>query len=151
MPLIWEKIRWFFSKNPTKGVHPDEAVAVGAAIMADIITRGETGVLLLDVVPLDIGLALPDGRFKVVIPKNTTVPVKQTQIFTTHKDSQTSVQLTVMQGDNSKAAENELLSKINFHGLPAMPKGQVKIEVTFAVDTEGILVVPPKTPSLTRK
>jgi len=144
MPLIWEKIRWYFSKNPSKGVHPDEAVAVGAAIMADIITRGETGVLLLDVVPLDIGLALPDGRFKVLIPKNTTVPVKKSQVFTTHKDNQTSVQLTVMQGDSDKAKDNELLSKVNFYGLQALPKGKVKIEVTFAVDTEGILTVTAK-------
>ena len=144
MPLIWEKIRWYFSKNPSKGVHPDEAVAVGAAIMADIITRGETGVLLLDVVPLDIGLGLPDGRFKVIIPRNTTVPVKKTQVFTTHKDNQSSVQLTVMQGDSPNAAENELLSKINFHGLPPMPKGREKIEVTFSVDTEGILTVTAK-------
>ncbi len=141
MPLVWEKIKNYFGKSPSKGVHPDEAVAIGAAIMADIITRGETGVLLLDVVPLSIGLGLPDGRFKELIPKNTTVPVKKSMIFTTHKDDQSSVQLVVLQGDSAWAKENELLSKIAFTGLPAKPKGEVKVEVTFAVDTEGILTV----------
>ncbi len=144
MPLIWEKIRSYFGKNPSKGVHPDEVVAVGAAIMADIITRGETGILLLDVVPLSIGLALPNGRFKVTIPKNTTVPVKKSQIFTTHKDNQTSVRLVVMQGESPKAEDNELLSIVSFTGLPPRPKGEVKIEVTFSVDTDGILTVSAK-------
>jgi len=143
MPLVWEKIKTFFGKNPSKGVHPDEAVAVGAALMADIITRGETGILLLDVVPLSIGLALPDGRFNVLIPQNTTVPVKKAGIFTTQKDNQTSVQLTVMQGSSDKAAENEPLTKIKF-AIPPLPKGQVKVEVTFAVDTDGILTVTAK-------
>ena len=144
MPMIWEKIRWYFSKNPSKGVHPDEAVAVGAAIMADIINTGETDIILLDVVPLDIGLELPDGRFKLIIPKNTPVPVKQTRIFQTHKDNQTSVQLTVRQGDSEEASENELLSKINFFGLAPLPKGQVKIEVSFSVNNEGELTVTAK-------
>ncbi len=141
MPLVWEKIKSYFGKPPSKGVHPDEVVAMGAAIMADIITRGETGVLLLDVVPLSIGLALPDGRFKVIIPKNTTVPVKKKQIFTTHKDNQTSVRLVIMQGESPRAEDNELLSVVSFTGLTPRPKGEVKIEVTFSVDTEGILTV----------
>lgn len=141
MPLVWEKLKVFFGKNPSKGVHPDEAVAVGAAIMADIITRGETGILLLDVVPLSIGLGLPDGRFKEIIPKNTPIPVKKSMVFTTHKDNQSSVQLVVMQGDSVWAKENELLGKIALTGLPPKPKGEVKIEVTFSVDTEGILTV----------
>jgi len=144
MPLVWEKIKSYFGKTPSKGVHPDEAVAVGAAIMADIITRGETGILLLDVVPLSIGLGLSDDRFKVIIPKNTTVPVKKTESFTTYKDNQTSVRLVVMQGDSPKASENELLSKISFTGLPPRPKGEIKIEVSFSVDTEGILTVSAK-------
>ena len=141
MPMVWEKIKNYFNKSPSKGVHPDEAVAIGAAIMADIITRGETGVLLLDVVPLSIGLGLPDGRFKVIVPKNTTVPVKKSMVFTTNKDNQPSVQLVVMQGDSAFAKDNELLSKVALTGLPAMPKGEVKVEVTFSVDTEGILTV----------
>jgi len=141
MPLVWEKIKNYFGKSPSKGVHPDEAVAIGAAIMADIITRGETGVLLLDVVPLSIGLGLPDGRFKVIIPKNTTMPVRKTMVFTTHRDNQSSVQLVVMQGDSAWAKDNELLSKVALTGLPQKPKGEVKVEVTFSVDTEGILTV----------
>jgi molecular chaperone DnaK len=141
MPMVWEKLKALFGKSPSKGVHPDEAVAIGAAIMADIITRGETGVLLLDVVPLSIGLGLPDGRFKEIIPKNTTQPVKKKMVFTTHKDNQTSVQLKVMQGDSAWAKDNELLSKIALTGLPPKPKGEVKVEVTFSVDTEGILTV----------
>jgi len=141
MPLVWEKLKNFFGKSPSKGVHPDEAVAIGAAIMADIITRGETGVLLLDVVPLSIGLGLPDGRFKEIIPNNTTVPVKKSMTFTTHKDNQSSVKLVVMQGESVWAKDNELLSKVALTGLPARPKGEVKVEVTFSVDTEGILTV----------
>jgi molecular chaperone DnaK len=141
MPLVWEKIKNLFGKSPSKGVHPDEVVAVGAAIMADIITRGETGVLLLDVVPMSVGLALPRDRFKKIIPANSQVPIKRTEVFTTSKDNQKSVGITVCQGESSRASENETLQHISFTDLPPGKKGQVKIEVTFHIDTENILTV----------
>ncbi len=103
MPLIWEKIKEYFGKSPSKGVHPDEVVAMGAAIMADIISRGETGVLLLDVVPMSIGLGLADNRFKPIIPRNSQTPVKKTEVFTTGKDNQKNVKLTILQGDSKEA------------------------------------------------
>ncbi len=146
MPLVWEKIKKYFGRSPSKGVHPDEVVAVGAAIMADIITRGQTGILLLDVVPMSIGLALPGDRFKKIITANSQVPIKRTEVFTTSKDNQKSVGITVCQGESSKASENEMLQHISFTGLPPGRKGEVKVEVTFNVDTENILSVTAKDP-----
>jgi molecular chaperone DnaK len=141
MPLIWEKIRTYFGKSPSKGVHPDEVVAMGAAIMADIVSRGETGVLLLDVVPLSIGLELPGKRFKRIIPRNSQIPVKRTEVFTTAKDDQKSVKITVLQGESENADEDEVLAKVVFSDLPSHKKGELKIEVTFSVNTDGILTV----------
>ena len=141
MPMIWDRIRGFFGKNPSKGVHPDEVVAVGAAIMADIITRGETGVLLLDVVPLSIGLELPGNRFKRIIPRNSQTPIKRTEIFSTGKDDQKSVKLTIIQGENEEADKNEMLAKVILSDLPPHKKGELKIEVTFSVNADGILTV----------
>jgi len=141
MPLIWEKIKEFFGKSPSKGVHPDEVVAMGAAIMADIISRGETGVLLLDVVPLSIGLALPDNRFKQIIPRNSQTPIKRTEVFTTGKDNQKNVKLTVVQGESPEADKNEFLGKVVLSDLPPHKKGELQIEVTFSVDAENMLTV----------
>jgi molecular chaperone DnaK len=151
MPLLWEKVKYYFGRSPSKGVHPDEVTAMGAAIMADILSRGETGVLLLDVVPLSIGLALPGGRFKKIISRNSTTPIKKTEVFTTSKDNQKSVSITVMQGDNAKVEENEVLSSFAFTGLPPHRKGQLRIEVTFAVDADGILTVSARDQSTGRK
>jgi molecular chaperone DnaK len=141
MPLIWEKIKNHFGKTPSKGVHPDEVVAMGAAIMADIISKGETGILLLDVVPLSIGLELPGNRFKKLIPRNSQTPVKKTETFSTGKDDQKSVKVTVRQGEHLEADKNELLAKISLKDLPPHKKGQLKIDVTFAVNSDGILTV----------
>ena len=138
MPMIWEKIRAFFGKSPSKGVHPDEVVAAGAAIMADILSQGETGVLLLDVVPLSIGLQLPGNRFKRIIPRNSQTPIKRSEIFTTAKDDQKSVKITVLQGENEDADQNEVLAKVIFSDLPPHKKGELKIEVTFSVNADGI-------------
>jgi len=141
MPLIWEKIKNHFGKTPSKGVHPDEVVAMGAAIMADIISKGETGILLLDVVPLSIGLELPGNRFKKLIPRNSQTPVKKTETFSTGKDDQKSVKVTVRQGEHLEADKNELLAKISLKDLPPHKKGKLKIDVTFAVNSDGILTV----------
>jgi molecular chaperone DnaK len=141
MPLIWDKIRQFFGKSPSKGVHPDEVVAMGAAIMADIISRGETSILLLDVVPMSIGLQLPGNRFKPLIPRNSQIPIKRTEMFTTGKDNQKNVKLTVLQGDSEEADKNERLGNLLVSELPPHKKGELKIEVTFAVNTDGILTV----------
>ncbi len=141
MPLIWEKIKNQFGKTPSKGVHPDEVVAMGAAIMADIISRGETGILLLDVVPLSIGLELPGNRFKSLIPRNSQTPVKKTETFATGKDNQKSVKLTVRQGEHREADKNELLAKVSLKDLPPSRKGELKIDVTFSVNADGILTV----------
>lgn len=141
MPLIWEKIKEYFGRSPSKGVHPDEVVAMGAAIMADIISRGETGILLLDVVPLSIGLGLPNNRFKPIIPKNSQTPIKRTEVFATGKDNQKNVKLTVLQGDSLEADKNDLLAKVVFGDLPPHKKGELKIEVTFSVSAENLLTV----------
>ncbi len=141
MPLIWEKIKQCFGKSPSKGVHPDEVVAMGAAIMSDIISRGETGVLLLDVVPLPIGLALPGNRFKEIIPRNSQTPIKKSEVFTTGKDNQKNVKITVLQGEDPEADKNEVLSQVVLSDLPPHKKGELKIEVTFSVNAEGILTI----------
>ncbi|MFO8056185.1 MAG: Hsp70 family protein [bacterium] len=141
MPLIWEKIKNHFGKSPSKGVHPDEAVAIGAAIMADIMSRGETGILLLDVVPMSIGLELPGNRFKSLIERNSQTPIKRTETFSTGKDNQKSVKITVRQGEHREADKNELLAKVSLKDLPPHRKGELKIDVTFAVNADGILTV----------
>jgi molecular chaperone DnaK len=141
MPMIWEKIRSYFGRSPSKGVHPDEVVAMGAAIMADILSRGETGVLLLDVVPLSIGLALPGNRFKPIIPRNSQIPIKRQEIFTTAKDNQKSVKITVLQGENEDAKKNEVLANVAFSDLPPHKKGELKIEVSFSINADGLLTV----------
>jgi molecular chaperone DnaK len=144
MPLIWTKIHEFFGKSPSKGVHPDEVVSMGAAIMADIISKGETGVLLLDVVPRSIGLQLPNNRFKSIIPRNSQTPIKRTEIFSTGKDNQKSVKITVLQGESNEADKNEKLAKVAVTDLPPHKKGELIIEVIFSVNADGILTVTAK-------
>ncbi len=141
MPLIWEKIKEYFGKSPSKGVHPDEVVAMGAAIMADIISSGETGVLLLDVVPLSIGLKLGNNKFKVLIPRNSQTPVKKTETFTTGKDDQKNIKLTILQGESEEADKNELLAKVLITDLPPAKKGELQILTSFTVNADGILNV----------
>lgn len=145
MPLIWKKMYEFFSKPPSKGVHPDEVVASGAAIMSDILSRGgASDLLLVDVVPLSFGLVLPNGKFKKIIARNVPMPAKKSKMFTTYQDNQSSVKISVAQGESDLAADNELLQTISLKGIPPMPKGEPKIEVTFTIDADGILQVSAK-------
>lgn len=142
MPMVWQKIEKLFGKSPSKGVHPDEVVAMGAAIMGELIaTKGQQEVLLMDVVPVSFGLVLPNDRFKKIIPRNTAIPVRKTRVFTTSKDNQTSVRISVAQGESGKASENELLKNIAFRGLRPAPAGEAKVEVTFSIDADGILQI----------
>jgi len=145
MPMVWRKIEQLFGKAPSKGVHPDEVVALGAAIMGDLIARkGQQEVLLMDVVPVSFGLILPDNRFKKIINRNTTIPARKTKTFTTSRDDQTSVKISVAQGESANADENELLKHIAFRGLRPAPSGEAKVEVTFAIDADGILHITAK-------
>jgi molecular chaperone DnaK len=145
MPMVWRKINKFFNKPPSKGVHPDEVVALGAAIMADLIARkGQEDILLMDVVPVSFGLVLPGNKFKKIIDRNTQIPVRKTRIFTTSRNDQTSVKISVAQGESPNANENELLKNIAFRGLRPAPAGEAKVEVTFAIDADGILQITAK-------
>jgi molecular chaperone DnaK len=144
MPLIWKKIDEYFGKSPSKGVHPDEVVAMGAAILADMISRDESKVKLVDVVPLSIGLRLPGNRFKRIIQRNSHIPIEKTESFTTSKDDQKNVKITVLQGESEQADENEMLAKVIVSDLPPHKKGELEIEVKFSVDVDGILTVTAK-------
>ena len=145
MPMVWRKINKLFNKPPSKGVHPDEVVALGAAIMADLIARkGQKDILLMDVVPVSFGLVLPGNKFKKIIERNTPIPVRKTRTFTTNSDNQTSVKISVAQGESPNANENELLKNIAFRGLNPAPAGKAKVEVTFAIDADGILQITAK-------
>ena len=145
MPMVQRKISKLFNKPPSKGVHPDEVVALGAAIMGDLIARkGQQELLLMDVVPVSFGLVLPGNRFKKIIERNTPIPVRKTRVFTTSHDDQTSVKISIAQGESPGASENELLKNIAFRGLNPAPAGQAKIEVTFSIDADGILQITAK-------
>ncbi|MFP2929415.1 TIGR02266 family protein [Pyxidicoccus sp. 3LG] len=139
-PLVHEKITKFFGKPPSKGVHPDEAVALGAALLAHSLGQLE-GVVLIDVLPMAIGVGLPGGRFKPVLERNTSLPATKSYSLATHRDGQTELELTVFQGDSDKAAENEYLGTLKLAGLPKRPRGGVQVSITFEVNNESLLKV----------
>ncbi|HVE84741.1 MAG TPA: molecular chaperone DnaK, partial [Myxococcales bacterium] len=141
MPLISEKVKAFFHKDPCKGVHPDEVVALGAAIQANALTSEAGQVLLLDVTPQSLGVAIAGGYTRRLIPRNTTVPTSATELFNTSKDGQTTVKIMVLQGENEIAHQNELLGEFVLSGLREAPRGVVEIEVTFDINAEGIVSV----------
>jgi len=151
MPLIWKKIDEYFGKSPSKGVHPDEVVAMGAAILADMIDKGSSDVKLIDVVPLSIGLQLSRNRFKPIIARNSKIPIERTESFTTQKDNQKNVKITVLQGEDEDADQNEILAKAVFSDLPPHKKGELKVQVVFSVDEDGILTVTAKDESTGRE
>ncbi len=144
MPLVQEKVTAFFGKEPRKDVNPDEAVAVGAALQGAVLAGDVTDVLLLDVTPLSLGIETMGSVATPVIEKNTTIPTKKSQIFSTADDNQTAVTIHVVQGERKQAAQNKSLGRFDLADIPPAPRGMPQIEVTFDIDSNGILNVSAK-------
>ena len=144
MPKVQEKVKEFFGKEPRKDVNPDEAVAVGAAIQAGVLKGDVKDVLLLDVTPLSLGIETLGGVMTKLIQKNTTIPTKAQQVFSTADDNQTAVTIHVLQGEREMARDNKSLGQFNLTDIPAAPRGMPQIEVTFDIDANGILHVSAK-------
>lgn len=144
MPKVRDAVKEFFGKEPFKGVNPDEAVAIGAAIQAGVLSGGTTDILLLDVTPLSLGIETLGGVMTKLIPANSTIPTKKTQVFSTAADNQTEVEIKVLQGDRAMAADNKVLGRFNLMGIPPAPKGVPQIEVGFDIDANGIVNVSAK-------
>ncbi len=144
MPKIVETVKQFFGKQPHQGVNPDEVVAVGAAIQAAVLSGEVKDVLLLDVTPLSLGIETLGGVFTRIIERNTTIPTKKSQIFSTAEDNQTAVTIRVYQGEREIAAQNKLLGQFDLVGIPPAPRGVPQIEVTFDIDANGIVNVSAK-------
>src|SRR5881409_3064075 len=141
MPKVQDIVKTFFGKEPHKGVNPDEVVAIGAAIQGGVLAGEVKDVLLLDVTPLSLGIETLGGVTTVLIPRNTTIPTKKSEIFTTAADSQTSVEVHVLQGERQMARDNRTLGRFHLIGIPPAPRGVPQIEVTFDIDANGILNV----------
>lgn len=144
MPAVVELVRKFFGKEPHKGVNPDEVVAVGAAIQGGVLQGEVKDVLLLDVTPLSLGIETLGGVFTKLISRNTTIPTKKSEIFSTAADNQTSVEIHVLQGEREMARDNKTIGRFHLDGIPPAPRGVPQIEVTFDIDANGILHVSAK-------
>jgi len=144
MPLVQKRVTEFFGKEPRRDVNPDEAVAVGAAIQAAVLSGEVTDVLLLDVTPLSLGIETMGGVASTLIEKNTTIPTKKTQVFSTADDNQTAVTIHVVQGERKQAAQNKSLGRFDLSDIPPSPRGMPQIEVAFDLDANGILNVSAK-------
>jgi molecular chaperone DnaK len=144
MPAVIEKVRQVFGREPHKGVNPDEVVAVGAAIQAGVLKGEVKDVLLLDVTPLTLGIETLGGVMTSLITRNTTIPTSKSQVFSTAADSQTSVEIHVLQGERPMAAQNKSIGRFILDGILPAPRGMPQIEVTFDIDANGILNVSAK-------
>jgi molecular chaperone DnaK len=144
MPKVIETVKNFFGKEPNKSVNPDEVVAMGAAIQAGVLQGDVKDVLLLDVTPLSLGIETLGGVSTKLIEKNTTIPTKKSQVFSTAEDNQPAVSIRVMQGEREMASDNKLLGNFELVGIPNAPRGVPQIEVTFDIDANGIVSVSAK-------
>jgi molecular chaperone DnaK len=144
MPKVQDVVKNFFGKEPHKGVNPDEVVAIGAAVQAGVLQGDVKDVLLLDVTPLSLGIETLGGVFTRLIDRNTTIPTRKSQVFSTAEDGQNAVTIQVYQGEREMAADNKLLGRFNLEGLPPAPRGVPQIEVTFDIDANGIVNVSAK-------
>jgi molecular chaperone DnaK len=144
IPKIQEIVKKFFGKEPNKGVNPDEVVAIGAAIQGAVLTGEQKDVLLLDVTPLSLGIETLGGVTTVLIPRNTTIPTKKSETFSTADDNQTTVEIHVLQGERELATYNKTIGKFQLTGIPPAPRGMPQVEVTFDIDANGILHVTAK-------
>ncbi|MCK1345909.1 molecular chaperone DnaK [Bradyrhizobium sp. CW11] len=144
MPKVQEVVKQLFGKEPHKGVNPDEVVAIGAAIQAGVLQGDVKDVLLLDVTPLSLGIETLGGVFTRIIDRNTTIPTKKSQVFSTAEDSQNAVTIRVFQGEREMAADNKMLGQFDLMGIPPAPRGMPQIEVTFDIDANGIVNVSAK-------
>jgi molecular chaperone DnaK len=144
MPKVMEEVTKFFGKEPHKGVNPDEVVAMGAAIQAGVLQGDVKDVVLLDVTPLSLGIETLGGVFTRLIDRNTTIPTKKSQVFSTAEDHQNAVTIRVFQGEREMAADNKVLGQFNLEDIPPAPRGMPQIEVTFDIDANGIVSVSAK-------
>jgi len=141
MPRVQDVVKEYFAKEPHKGVNPDEVVAIGAAVQGGVLSGEVKDVLLLDVTPLSLGIETLGGVTTVLIPRNTTIPARKSEIFSTATDNQTSVEVHVLQGERSMARDNRTMGRFHLTGIPAAPRGLPQVEVTFDIDANGIVNV----------
>jgi molecular chaperone DnaK len=144
IPMVQEEVTKFFGKEPHKGVNPDEVVAIGAAVQAGVLTGDVKDLLLLDVTPLSLGIETLGGVTTKLIERNTTIPTRKSEIFSTAADNQTSVEIHVVQGEREMAKDNRTLGRFHLVGIPAAPRGVPQVEVTFDIDANGIVNVSAK-------
>src|SRR5258706_3292863 len=141
MPKVKEIVKSFFGKEPHKGVNPDEVVAIGGAIQGGVLAGEVKDVLLLDVTPLSLGIETLGGVTTVLIPRNTTIPTKRTEVFSTAEDNQTTVEIHVLQGERQLASDNKTIGRFQLTGIPPAPRGIPQVEVTFDIAANGVLHV----------